>query len=74
VESLQRIGGERVVDPAPATGRDDKSGLAEHLEVVAEEVGGERRGGIEFADASFALVRELPKDAEPRRVRDSGEE
>ena len=74
VEPPERVGGEGVVDPAPAALGGHESGVAEDLEVVAQQVGGEVLAGVDVAHARRAGERELPKDPEAGAVRNRAEE
>ena len=73
LESFQGAGGERVVDPSAATSTLDQPGFAQNLQVVAEQVSGDRRFGLEVADATRAPHQKM-EQLKSDRISNSREE
>ncbi len=73
VQSVQRVRGQGVVDPPAAAAGGDQAGLAQHLQVVAEQVRGDRNVLLQVAHTRPAAC-QLAQQRPPDRVRSGVEQ
>ena len=73
METVEGVLSEGVLDHPAETSCPDESGFAEHLEVVAQEVGCDPGGSVQMADAGGTVRVELAEDSEARGIADDSE-
>ena len=60
VQPVERVGGQRVVDPPATAAGGDQAGFAQHLQVVAEQVRGDRDVLLQVAHTRAATAPAAP--------------
>ena len=73
VQTVQCVCCEGVIDPPAASARGDQAGLAQHLEVVAEQISGDRHLLLQVAHTGFAAGQVL-QQSPPNRIRHDREQ
>lgn len=74
MQPVKGVGGDRVVHPPAASLGGDQPGLAEHLEMVGQQIaldGGDR---LEFADAGGGSAGEVGQQPPPDWIGDGGQQ